>query len=125
MVNMPEQSPLPMQSDKLCDLVEDAVDELKGVDIVTIDVREATDVMDYMIVASGTSNRHVKSITDHVRERCRDEGVKPYGVEGMDTGEWVLIDFSDVIVHVMLPAMREFYDLEGLWGVPASRREEV
>lgn len=104
-----------MQAETLKDLVTDALDELKGVNAVTLDVRELTDVMDYLVIASGTSNRHVKSLADNVCMQAKKEGVRPLGVEGENPGEWVLVDFGDVVVHVMLPATRDFYDLERLW----------
>ncbi|HAN28059.1 MAG TPA: ribosome silencing factor [Halieaceae bacterium] len=104
-----------MQAENLKDLVTNALDELKGVNIATLDVRELTDVMDYLVIASGTSNRHVKSLADNVCMEAKKEGVRPLGVEGENPGEWVLVDFGDVVVHVMLPATRDFYDLERLW----------
>lgn len=104
-----------MQAENLKDLVTNALDELKGVNIATLDVRELTDVMDYLVIASGTSNRHVKSLADNVCMEAKKEGVRPLGVEGENPGEWVLVDFGDVVVHVMLPAARDFYDLERLW----------
>ncbi len=103
-----------MQAENLKDLVTNALDELKGVNIATLDVRELTDVMDYLVIASGTSNRHVKSLADNVCMEAKKEGVRPLGVEGENPGEWVLVDFGDVVV-VMLPATRDFYDLERLW----------
>ena len=104
-----------MQAENLKDLVTNALDELKGVNIATLDVRELTDAMDYLVIASGTSNRHVKSLADNVCMEAKKEGVRPLGVEGENPGEWVLVDFGDVVVHVMLPATRDFYDLERLW----------
>lgn len=101
-------------------LVLDALDDLKAVNPVTLDVKALTDVMDYLVIASGTSNRHVKSLADNVCMKAREEGVRPLGVEGEDAGEWVLVDFGDVVVHVMLPATRDFYDLERLWVDPAA-----
>jgi|TARA_R100000005_G_scaffold96309_2_gene82274 ribosome-associated protein len=104
-----------MQAENLKELVINALDELKAVNTVTLDVRELTDVMDYLVIASGTSNRHVKSLADNVCMEAKKEGVRPLGVEGENPGEWVLVDFGDVVVHVMLPATRDFYDLERLW----------
>ena len=109
-----------MEPAELKELVVDALDDLKGVRIVEIDVRSLTDVMDYLVVASGTSNRHVKSLADNVLMRAKAEGERPLGVEGQDAAEWVLVDFGDVVVHVMLPATRDFYDLEQLWSAPAE-----
>jgi ribosome-associated protein len=105
-----------MNSEQLCDLVVDALEEVKAKDIVKLDVRELTTVTDYMIVASGTSNRHVKALADAVAEKAREAGHRrPVGIEGEDGSEWVLLDLQDTLVHVMLPRVREFYNLEKLW----------
>jgi ribosome-associated protein len=96
-------------------LVLDALDDLKGQEIKSLDVRGMTDIADHMIIVSGTSNRHVKSLAENVIVKCKEQGVQPLGVEGDDTAEWILIDLVDVLVHVMLPTIREFYDLERLW----------
>ena len=98
-------------------IVLDALDDLKAKDIVILDVKPLTSVADLMIVASGTSNRHVKSIADRIRERLRENGCTLLGVEGEDAAEWVLVDLGDIIVHVMLPDTRRFYDLEKLWSM--------
>ena len=94
-----------------------ALDEMKAVNVKVMDVRAVTDVSDCMVVASGNSDRHVKSIADRVVERTKQAGFRPLGVEGERDGEWVLVDCNDVIVHVMLPRVREFYALESLWDV--------
>ncbi len=107
-----------MQADALTRLVVDALDDLKAVNTVTLDVTGLTDVMDYLVITSGTSNRHVKSLADNVCMEAKKQGVRPLGVEGEAAGEWVLVDFGDVVVHVMLPATRDFYDLERLWARP-------
>ena len=104
-----------MNSEQLCDLVVDALEEVKAKDIVKLDVRELTTVTDYMIVASGTSNRHVKALADSVADKARAAGHRPAGIEGEDGSEWVLLDLQDALVHVMLPRVREFYNLEKLW----------
>jgi ribosome-associated protein len=105
-----------MLVDELKSIVIDALEDLKGRDIQCLDVREITDITDYMIVASGTSSRHVKSMVDSVVVKCKERGVQPIGVEGEESGEWILVDLVDILVHVMLPATREFYDLERLWS---------
>lgn len=92
-----------------------ALEDAKAVDIRTIDVRDITDVTDYMVIASGTSSRHVKSVADKVASSMRDLGCKALGREGEDLAEWVLVDFGDVILHVMQPATRDHYQLEKLW----------
>jgi ribosome-associated protein len=107
----------------IVDIVLRAMDDMKAVNIVTLDVRGVTDVADAMVIASGNSDRHVRAIADRVREFAKKAGYRPLGVEGERDGEWVLVDLNDVIVHVMLPRVREFYRLESLWDVTAARRE--
>lgn len=109
-----------MDADALKHLIEEALDDLKAVNTVSMDVSGLTDVMDYLVICSGTSNRHVKSLADNVCMEAKKAGQRPLGVEGEDAGEWVLVDFGDVVVHVMLPATRDFYDLERLWSQPKS-----
>ena len=105
-----------MQAEQLKELVVDALDDLKAVNTVTLDVTGLTDVMDFLVIASGTFNRHVKSLADNVCMEAKKQGQRALGVEGEDAGEWVLVDFGDVVVHVMRPATRDFYDLERLWA---------
>jgi len=107
-----------MEAETLKELIVDALDDLKAVNTVTLDVSGLTDVMDYLVISSGTSNRHVKSLASNVSMEAKKQGMRPMGVEGDDAGEWVLVDFGDVVVHVMLPATRDFYDLERLWTNP-------
>ena len=97
-----------------------ALDDLKAKDIREIDVRGKTSITDLLIVASGTSTRHVKSIADEVVKFAKKAGVLPIGVEGQREAEWVLVDLGDIVVHVMLPRIREFYGLERLWTVGDS-----
>lgn len=104
-----------MTPETLTALVINALDDLKGVNPVTLDVRELSNVMDYLVICSGTSSRHVKSLADNVSRKAKEAGQMPLGVEGEDAGEWVLVDLGDVVVHVMQPATRDFYDLERLW----------
>jgi ribosome-associated protein len=110
-----------LTGEELRQLAVDALDDMKGVNVVSLDVRDRTDVTDYLVIGSGTSNRHVKSLADRVIEKSKEAGQRPLGVEGQDGGEWVLVDLGDVVVHIMLPATRDFYDLERLWAVPESR----
>lgn len=111
---------------ELCKIAIDALEEMKGKDIISLDVMELSNVMDTLIIATGTSNRHVKSLVNNVVVECKKEGFQPIGVEGMDTGDWVLVDFGDVVVHAMLAQTREFYDLEKLWSMtPAGRRDDT
>lgn len=107
----------PPPVDVLLSTVLDAVAEIKAVDVVEIDVRGKTSVCDHMVIASGTSTRHVKSIADEVVKFAKRLDCQPLGVEGEREAEWVLVDLGDVVVHVMLPRVREFYALERLWTV--------
>lgn len=102
-----------------------ALEDLKAKDIREIDVRGRTSVTDLIILASGTSSRHVKSIADEVVRQLKGVGAPPLGVEGEREGEWVLVDLGDVIVHVMLPRVREFYGLERLWSVAEEARQSA
>ena len=88
----------------------------KACDLVVLDVHEHTSIADYFIVCSGRSDRQVQSIAQGIEENAAEEGLRPYAVEGAQRGHWALIDFSDVIVHVFYEPLREFYDLDGLWG---------
>ncbi len=98
-----------------------ALDDMKAVNVKLLDVRGLTDITDAMIVASGNSDRHVRSIAERVVEKAKASGRRPFGIEGAQDGEWVLVDLQDVLVHVMLPRVREFYALEQLWEPPAPR----
>src|SRR6187399_2586063 len=102
-----------------------ALDDMKAVNVKVLDVRPVTDVADCMILASGNSDRHVRSIADRVVERAKAAGFRPMGVEGQRDAEWVLVDLNDVIVHVMLPRVREFYALENLWERPVAKSPET
>ena len=106
-----------MKPEALEQIVVEALEELKAQDVHVIDVRGKTSVTDVMVIASGTSNRHVKALADNVIERAKAHGVRPLGVEGDQTAEWVLVDLGDVVVHVMLPRVRDFYNLEKLWAL--------
>jgi ribosome-associated protein len=101
---------LPLQ-----DVVTAALDDMKAVNIRVLDVRGLTDIADTMVIASGNSDRHVRSIAERVVEKAKEAGFRSLGMEGERDGEWVLVDLQDVVVHVMLPRIREFYGLERLW----------
>lgn len=105
-----------MPKKKLYSLIVDALHDAKAKDIVVLDVRKVSDFTDYMVIVSGTSSRHVQSTADKVIEKLRGHGHRAVGVEGMDLGEWVLIDFGEVVVHVMRPQTRDFYNIEKLWS---------
>ena len=112
----PAQDP----GDRLLEIVNAALEDLKGVDIKVIDVRELTAITDRMVIVSGTSTRHVKALADNVALQAKNHGFPVLGVEGEQGAEWVLIDLVDVVVHVMLPETRDFYALEKLWSVGGS-----
>lgn len=104
-------------SNDLTAIVVDALEDIKGKDITVLDVTNLTDVMDTLVVVSGTSNRQLKAMADNVVEKCKKAGFQPLGVEGVGTSEWILVDLADVVVHIMLPETRAFYELEKLWSV--------
>lgn len=114
-----------MQAEELKNLVVEAIEDLKGENIVAIDVMGKTSVTDVMVIASGTSSRHVKSIANNVAEEAKKAGIRPLGVEGEVQAEWVLVDLGDVVVHVMQPHIREFYDLEKLWSFDSSEERDA
>ena len=110
-----------MRPRQLAQLVTAALEDIKALDVQMLDVRKLTTMMDFMIVATGTSDRHVRSISDKVIEAAEQKKVKPLGVEGGDAGEWVLVDLGDVVVHVMQRRVRELYQLEKLWELKPAR----
>ncbi|WP_096085416.1 ribosome silencing factor [Agaribacterium haliotis] len=106
-------------------VVEDALDDLKAQDVTVLDVRELSDVMDTLVIATGTSSRHVKSLASNVVEDCKKAGFRPLGYEGLDEGEWALVDLGEMVVHVMQQSARDLYELEKLWSLePATRKNE-
>ncbi len=113
-----------MQPKQLEILAIEALNELKAVDVRVLDVHDRSSFTDVMIVASGTSNRHVRSLADNVGKRAKEQGVRLLGMEGEREGEWILVDLGDVVVHVMQPQVRDFYNLEKLWstGQPESNQ---
>ena len=106
-------------------VVLDALSGMKALDVKVLDVRGLTDIADTMIIASGTSDRHVSSIAQRVVEKVKEAGMRPHGVEGLQDGDWVLIDLHEMIVNVMLPRVRDFYGLEKLWDVKIAKRAAV
>ena len=104
-------------------LARAALEDLKGVDLRAIDVRSLTQITDWMLICTGTSNRHVKALAESVIEKAKAAGLRPKGIEGLEVGEWVLVDLGDVLVHVMQAQTRAFYQLEKLWdlGQPDAR----
>lgn len=114
-----------MQIEQLKQLVLGVLDDMKARDILAMDVRDKTAVTDFMIVASGTSERHVKALANTVVFRAKDAGAPPLGTEGVREGEWALVDLNGLVVHIMLPKVRDFYNLERLWSVPALVTSEA
>jgi ribosome-associated protein len=110
-----------LNADALQQLVIEAMDDLKARDIRDINVEGVAGFTDRMVFASGTSNRHVKSIAQSVVEKVKQAGLAPLGLEGEDVGDWVLIDLGDVVAHIMLPDTRQFYDIERLWSEQAGQ----
>ena len=104
-----------MKEEEIKNLAVTALEDMKAVNLVVLDVRGKSSVTDFMIIVSGTSDRHVKAMANNVAVGLKKAGVKPLGVEGDKVGEWVLVDLADVIVHIMLPDVRDFYQLEKLW----------
>ncbi|WHI52084.1 ribosome silencing factor [Microbulbifer sp. MLAF003] len=107
------------------DIALKALEDLKGKDIVALDVSELSDVMDNLVICTGTSSRQVKSLAENVVDELKLEGVRPIGVEGKEQGEWVLVDYGDLVVHVMLADVRNFYDLEKLWSMTPNTRDDA
>jgi ribosome-associated protein len=106
----------------LKNVVIDALADMKALEVKVLDVRGLTDIADTMVIASGTSDRHVRSVAQRVVERTKEAGFRPHGIEGQKDSDWVLIDLHDMIVHVMLPRVREFYGLEKLWDMTITKR---
>jgi ribosome-associated protein len=106
-----------MYTEALLKLVQTVLDDRKGQDIVTMDVRGKTSFTDYMVLVTGTSDRHLKSLCSYVEEKAKEEGFKPLGTEGDLGSDWILLDLGDVIVHAMTAQAREYYQLEKLWMV--------
>jgi ribosome-associated protein len=117
-----DSPPQPKARSSLKSVVIDALADMKALEVKVLDVRGLTDIADFMVIASGTSDRHVRSVAQRVVERTKEAGFRPHGVEGQQDADWVLIDLSEMIVHVMLPRVREFYGLEKLWDMTATKR---
>ncbi len=109
-----------MEIEQLRELVHSALEDMKARDITELDVRGKSSVTDYMVIASGTSKRHVMSVAQDVLEKVKEAGMLPVGTEGQGVGDWILVDLGDIVVHVMMPDARSFYDLERLWQFDAE-----
>lgn len=113
-----------MQAEKLLKIVQDELDERKGLQVTTLDVRDKTSFTDYMVMVTGTSNRHLMSLCEYVSAKVEENGVKRLGLEGGPGDDWVLLDLGDVIVHAMTAQARDFYQLEKLWSVDRPKEIE-
>ena len=111
-----------MQAEQMKQCAVEALEEIKAREIVVLDTRKLTSMFDYMIVASAESTRQTRALARNVEDKIRSGGGKVLGTEGEQAGEWVLVDMGSVIVHIMQPAVREYYNLEQLWGGEAPRR---
>ncbi|MDH5300238.1 MAG: ribosome silencing factor [Gammaproteobacteria bacterium] len=109
-----------MQTKQLTELVEEALADLKAKDMQVLDVRDACNVTDVLVIATGTSTRHVKALANNIVVKAKENNIMPYGTEGEQTGDWVLVDLGDVVAHVLTQEMRDFYQLERLWSAPAA-----
>lgn len=114
-----------MQAEAICRAAVDALEEIKAEDIVVMDVRNMSSLFDYMIVASAESTRQTRALVGNLQEKIKPQGGQILGVEGENAGEWVLVDLGDVIVHVMQPAIRSYYNLEQLWGGEAPATDSA
>ncbi len=114
-----------LTTDQLQQLVVSSLEDFKAIDLLVIDVSGHNALTERMVIASGNSTRHVKSMADNLIFKAKSESEPPLGVEGQGEGEWVLVDLNDVIVHLMLPQTRAFYNLEKLWEFSASHRSSV
>lgn len=111
-----------MSPKKLAQTAVTALEDIKARDIVVLDVRKLTSFYDTLIIASAESNRQAKALAHHARDKLKEAGASIIGVEGEESGEWVLVDCGDIVVHVMQPAVRAYYNLEELWTAPATKR---
>jgi len=114
-----------MQVEALRDLVIQSLEDMKAFDIVTLDVRGKTSITDYLVIATGNSDRHVKSSAEAVAFQAKQAGQVPIGSEGLQEGEWALIDLNGVVVHVMQARVRDFYQLERLWNIDPQAAEKA
>ena len=114
-----------MPKDTLTKVAVSALEDIKAHDITVLDVRKLTSIADTLVIATADSNRQVKALAHHVRDKLKESGASIVGVEGEETGEWVLVDAGDIVVHVMQPAVRAYYNLEELWSARPPRRAKA
>jgi ribosome-associated protein len=111
-----------LKATKVRDFAVKAVEDMKGQDVAVLDIQKLSTIADYMLVVTGTSTRHVKSIADELAKRAKEQGIAIKGLEGTNQAEWILIDLGDVIVHVMQAPVRKLYDLESLWSMTPAKK---
>lgn len=114
-----------MTTDELKQFVLTQLDDSKASNVTELDVRNLTDLADYMVIATGTSGRHVRAMAQHLVTKLKEHDIQPIGVEGEDVGDWVLVDLSDIVVHLMQAEARDFYALEKLWQELPTRKDSV
>ena len=114
-----------IKPEKICAIIVSALEDLKAHNIQVLDVTSLTSITDIMIIASGRSNRQVKALSDKVQEKVKQAGIQVRGVEGEQDAEWILVDVGDVIVHIMQPATRTYYQLEKLWNIEAAAKDKT
>ncbi len=112
-----------MNSKQLCDLTVDALEDIKAIDVRVLDVTGRSSVTDIMVIATGNTTRQVKSLSNNVLKETKEKGIRPIGVEGEQSADWILIDLGDVVVHIMTPDIRDFYNLEKLWDEDSPEAE--
>lgn len=105
----------------ILDLSLEALDDLKAQNVSTMHVEHITDIMEYIVIATATSRQHGSSLGRHIKEQAKKQGLEVLGIEGLDSGDWILIDLGDVVIHIMLEAVRTYYELEKLWDIPRQK----
>lgn len=113
-----------MQSEDQKNLVLATLEDIKAKDIIALEVKTLTNITDYMVICSGTSSRHIKSMSEHIIKAAKEAKLHIIGIEGTELSEWILVDLGDVVVHIMLPEVRDFYQLEKLWGFDPLKSNE-
>lgn len=114
-----------MKSEELAHIVGKLADDKKAIDIIIMDMAGLTDIADYFVIASGTGERHVRTIADGIRDGMKEQQARPAAAEGYDEGRWIILDYQNVIVHIFLQSLRELYDLESLWIEAKKQRIKI
>jgi len=114
-----------IETERLQEIVIDALEDVKGIDIRVLNVYGKTSVTDVLIIVTGNTSRQVKALADAVIQKAKENGLKPLGAEGIEQGEWALVDLGDIVVHIMQPSVRDFYNLEKLWGEDSPAVKDI